>query len=274
MWFCSDLDNTLIYSARREIGPEKVCVEWYEGREASYMTAFSYRKLSSLPEIVRFVPVTTRTREQYERVRFPKEPELALVCNGGVLLERGAVDETWYRESLALTAPFREAKERLRRFLLADPNRSLEVRDIAGLFLFTKSERPEETLAGLRAVLGTPGCEEASDCGGIRKNRNGASENTGFSNWILAANGQKVYAVPKVLEKGAGVVRLQKKYGAACVIAAGDSLFDRSLLAAADVAVAPEGLMKAEERKPGGKLVRVPADEILSDWMWEWVGGV
>lgn len=249
MWFCSDLDNTLIYSARHEIGSDQVCVERYQEREASFMTAFSYQKLSSLPEIVRFVPVTTRTREQYERICFPREPEIALVCNGGVLLELGERNAEWYRESLALAAPFRGEKERLQRFLEEDSNRTMEVRDIEGLFLFTKSEHPEETLAGLRAVLGTAPSRR----------------------WILARNGKKVYALPDVLEKGAALARLQNKYGADRVVAAGDSLFDRSLLAKADVAVAPAGLMEAAVQKPGGKLVEVSPGEVLSDRIWEWV---
>ena len=35
--FYSDLDNTLIYSYRREIGGKKRCVEVYQGREISFM---------------------------------------------------------------------------------------------------------------------------------------------------------------------------------------------------------------------------------------------
>lgn len=247
MRFCSDLDNTLIYSARRAIGSEKVCVEWYQGREASFMTRFSWEKLSCLLSSVNFVPVTTRTREQYGRIHFPKEPEFALVCNGGVLLKQGAVDEDWYRESLIRVAPFSEEKERLRRFLEEDGNRMMEVRDIEGLFLFTKSECPELTAAGMRETLETP------------------------ENWILAVNGSKVYALPKVLEKGAALVRFREKYGPDRTVAAGDSSFDRSLLAEADVAIAPEGLMSSERGKIGGKLVEVSSGEILSDRIWEWV---
>ena len=34
--FLSDLDNTLIYSQRRELGGAKNNVEWYEGRQISF----------------------------------------------------------------------------------------------------------------------------------------------------------------------------------------------------------------------------------------------
>ena len=41
----ADLDNTLIFSYKREIGPDKVCVEVYEGREISFMTRHSLENL-------------------------------------------------------------------------------------------------------------------------------------------------------------------------------------------------------------------------------------
>ena len=46
--FFTDLDNTIIYSYRREIGQDKVLVEEMEGRELSYMTRTSHQKLERL----------------------------------------------------------------------------------------------------------------------------------------------------------------------------------------------------------------------------------
>ena len=43
--FASDLDNTLIYSYKHDIGADKVLAERYEGRDVSYMTAYAHRKL-------------------------------------------------------------------------------------------------------------------------------------------------------------------------------------------------------------------------------------
>ena len=45
--FMSDLDNTLIYSYKHEIGEEKTCVEIYQDREISYMTNRSCELLES-----------------------------------------------------------------------------------------------------------------------------------------------------------------------------------------------------------------------------------
>lgn len=40
--FISDLDNTLIYSYKKNIGGDTINVEVYEGREISFMTRGSY----------------------------------------------------------------------------------------------------------------------------------------------------------------------------------------------------------------------------------------
>lgn len=64
----TDLDNTLIYSYKHEIGGPKTCVEIYQGREISFMTETSHRLLGQLcskPGVL-VVPTTTRTLEQYE----------------------------------------------------------------------------------------------------------------------------------------------------------------------------------------------------------------
>lgn len=66
----TDLDNTLIYSYKHEIGGPKTCVEIYQGREISFMTETSHRLLGQLcskPGVL-VVPTTTRTLEQYQRI--------------------------------------------------------------------------------------------------------------------------------------------------------------------------------------------------------------
>ena len=88
--FHADLDNTLIFSYRHDIGQEKRCVEVYQGREISFITEKTHRLLREINEKMLVVPTTTRTREQYERITLGVgELPFALVCNGGVLLING-----------------------------------------------------------------------------------------------------------------------------------------------------------------------------------------
>ena len=151
--FHADLDNTLIYSYKHDIGSDTVGVERYQGRVISYMTGSSYEMLDQIRKRVLFVPVTTRTVEQYERIDLGSSPRFALVCNGGILLEDGQEDERWYEASLELV---RDAEDELQlgeECLHKDRNRNFEVRNVRGLFLFTKSGNPSATVEMLRQKL-------------------------------------------------------------------------------------------------------------------------
>ena len=86
-----------------------------------------------------------------------------------------------------------------------DENRCFEVRNIKGLFIFTKSEKPFTSVMRLKERLD----ESLTD---------------------IFSNGAKVYIVPKRLNKGMAVSRFQKRYPSDLVIAAGDSEFDIPML--------------------------------------------
>ena len=109
--FNSDLDNTLIYSYKKDIGKNIRCVEVYQGREISFMTETSALLLEKINPKLIFVPTTTRTLEQYNRINLGiGVPAFALVCNGGVLLESGVSSEEWYSETLNMIS---ESKDEL-----------------------------------------------------------------------------------------------------------------------------------------------------------------
>lgn len=185
--FHADLDNTLIYSYKRDIGREKVGVEIYQSRVISYMTPESHRRLKEISKNVLLIPTTTRTAEQYGRIDLGIEtPLYALVCNGGVLLKNGCEDADWYEESLRLTADCRGELIRAEKLLQQDADRSFEVRNVKELFVFTKSDRPDLTAGLLRAALD-------------------------LSLVDVFQNGVKVYVLPKSLTKGCAVRRMQKR---------------------------------------------------------------
>ncbi len=217
LFFC-DLDNTLIYSYKHEIGSNKRCVEIYQGREISFMTEQTYRLLCGIKESVSIVPTTTRTVEQYQRIDLGIGAlRYVLACNGGVLLQNGTEDGAWYRQSLALAEPARASLTLGRALMEQDKNRCFEVRSIRDLFLFTKSRDPLESMAYYKECLDM----EQVD---------------------VYANGIKLYILPKALNKGAALLRLKKQLGADAAAAAGDSVFDVSMLNQADIAAAPKEL--------------------------------
>ncbi|MCI8285661.1 MAG: HAD hydrolase family protein [Firmicutes bacterium] len=234
--FNADLDNTLIYSKKHDIGRDKRCVEIYQDEEFCFMTSKSLGLLERINNKILFVPTTTRSVEQYNRISFGNiVPKYALVCNGGVLIEDGNEDDGWYRESLKLIASCEEELEKARKIMQEDIHRSFEVRFIKKLFIFTKSDKPEIMIMKLK-------------------------ENIDSDKLDIYRHGSKVYAVPKALSKGNAVLRLKNRLGADSLICAGDSYFDESMLMAAELSFAPE-FMKIEKDNH----VSVPADRIFSD---------
>lgn len=231
--FHCDLDNTLIYSYKRDIGAHKTCVEMYQQREISYMTHQAMELLSKLREKVLLVPTTTRTAQQYHRIDLGYKPPYALVCNGGVLLHEGAVVEDWYAQSLALVAEARPAMLTGMELLQQDQNRSFELRWIEHLFVFTKSDKPEETVAYLREKL--PG--ETVE---------------------VLQNGTKIYIVPRALSKGVAVERFRRRMNPQVVFAAGDSEFDIPMLCASDYAYAPCALFDGQTGNIPAHIRRLP----------------
>lgn len=243
--FNADMDNTMIYSHKHDIGKKKRCTERYQGREQSFMTDRTAELLKELAGKVLIVPTTTRTREQYERIDLGLgQIPYALVCNGGVLLVNGEEDPSWYADSREMIRNCLGELKKGEDLLENDENRCLEVRKIRSLFLFTKSRQPSVTVQRLAKRLDTSLVD-------------------------VISNGAKVYVVPRKLTKGNAVKRFQKMVKADQVIAAGDSIFDISMLKYADIAVAPQSLEIGE--KPAGELIRIEETTLFSEGLLEYL---
>ena len=210
----TDLDGTLILSAAKKRPGDIVC-EYKDGAEISCITAI---QAELLPQLSGIVPVTTRSVEQYRRIRFPQGfcPEYALTDNGGMLLINGEPDPEWAAWSLSLTRECEQELLHCRRIMEQDEHRSFEIRMVDGLFLFTKSDRPGLSLERLKA--------EAPD------------------SLSCFSTGQKLYVLPAGLCKGRAAKRLARRLNAERIICAGDSLMDIPLLDIADTAIFPEDI--------------------------------
>lgn len=245
MVFHGDLDNTLIYSYKHNRDVPVKWVETYQGREISFMTEISWHLLQQVRKQVLFVPTTTRTVEQYQRIRLGSDtPEYALVCNGGLLLVNGGKDEDWYEESRALTAECQKELHQAERILETDEYVDFQIRNIEDLFVFTKSAQPKETVRRLRPHLDV----ERVDV------------------W---AHGAKIYIIPKTLSKGEAVKRFRHRVPGEQVVAAGDSRFDISMLEEADLALAEHGLKREKIRQD--RIIYLGTDRYFSDCVLEYV---
>ncbi len=223
--FNSDLDNTLIYSYKRDIGNNKKCVEIYENREITFMTDKSLEMLKYISKKINFVPLTTRTEEQYKRIFFEDvNIEYALVCNGGVLLKNGKRDEEWYKNSIEIIKPYKEEMEKAENLLDNDKYRNFELRNIDNLFLYTKSSEPLKTIKYIK-------------------------DNIDNQKIDVFNNGLKVYAVPKKLDKGTALERFREYINCDFIISAGDSIFDVPMVNCADIGFMPENMKEFNNYK-------------------------
>lgn len=221
IYFCSDLDNTLIYSYRHDIGNEKVLVETKEGKELSYMTKVSYELLKQVSQEKELVPLTTRSLEQYSRIDFGSQVKIryALVANGGILLENNKINEEWFKETKKIVGYADEELEKGIEILKKDENICFEIRKVDGLSVFTKSDNVEETIKRLKDVLN-------------------------LDIVYVDYNGSKVYIFPEKLDKGSSLKRFRNYMGGKdSFVAAGDSDFDIPMLLAADYGFCPESLV-------------------------------
>ena len=214
---CADMDNTIIYSYKRNIGENKLNVELYNGREISFISEKTHDLLKKVSEKMTIIPTSTRTEEQYKRIDLDIGiVPYALVCNGGVLLVNGKRDREWYLESLQMIRNSRPEMEKAQQILAGDSRRKFELRFLDELFIFTKCEKPEEVVEDLQAKLTTKLVD-------------------------VFHNGEKVYVVPVNLSKGMAVRRLRKRLQPAYIIAAGDSEFDVSMVEESDLGLVPAG---------------------------------
>lgn len=222
---CLDLDRTVIYSAAAldlrmpdHEAPRLLCVEVYRGVPLSFMTEDAVAAFGALRAVAEVVPTTTRTPEQLARVHLPgPPPRYAIAANGGHLLVDGAPDPDWaavVRERLAGCAPLAEVESHLR---AVSGTFVLNRRTASDLFCYAVVERPAVPDGWVESL--------AAWCGD--------------RGWTVSLQGRKVYAVPRALTKSAAAREVLARTGARALLAAGDSLLDADLLAAADRAVRP-----------------------------------
>jgi hydroxymethylpyrimidine pyrophosphatase-like HAD family hydrolase len=224
--FASDLDQTLIYSEASMglLKPQEqtVPIELYEERHISFMTRRAIQLLSELTSKMQFIPVTTRTVVQYERIFIFREtvkPTYAITSNGGTILVNGQADEHWKQtvthKVTQSSAPAADIKRCFDEIASAEWVLTEKYADdLFYSLVVVRDKIPQPELEDFRVRIAELG-------------------------WNLSIQGRKIYLVPAALSKGDAMLHLRERLGASYVAAAGDSLLDESLLLAADEAIAP-----------------------------------
>lgn len=227
----SDLDRTLVYSPSALLlpmpdaeAPRLVCVEVHNGRPLSFMTEPAAAGVAALNEAGALVPVTTRTPEQYHRIHLPgPTPKFAITANGGRLLRDGLEDLDYSASLTSRLESSGAAFEEIWSYLEAQASSEVgqgfieKHRNAESLFCYAVVSRTKMPASWLVALTGF--CEQRG--------------------WGVSVQGRKVYCVPDGLSKGVALREVAAILGISTTLAAGDSILDRELLDAADLAIRP-----------------------------------
>lgn len=266
MLFASDLDQTLIYSHRtfisKEIDAQIRPVEKLDDQYISFMTQNALQALKEIAQSVLFVPITTRTKLQYQRINFLNYDityQYAVTSNGGTIFSEGAEDEEWTRLVLAGKDKCLAAQDLIHKFAeISHPswvikNSGKMADDLFYYCIIEREKIPVTELAAFKLWV---------------------SEN----NWELSVQGRKLYLVPQNVNKKAAIHYLKEKENICRVIAAGDSLLDLDMLKEADLALAPahgelytlysQGISGLDKIRFTQKSGVEAAEEILESVIW------
>ena len=239
--FLSDLDNTLLYSYKHR-ATDDVCIEYDKGTEQGFMTSFIFDLFDRMIDNVCFIPVTTRSVEQYNRIQWPKglSPEYEVVANGGIMLQNGIIDQEWYNESSYEYCLYKDEIKTLQEKLLSSGN-YIRCRIVDDLYLFAY-------------------CKDNVDA------KQCAKDNSDETQLKVIASGKKLYFFPPNINKGMALTKLRKKLKPELVISAGDSIIDIPMLEKADIAIVPNNYL-AKRINGSAKIIVCPENSKFSNYI-------
>jgi hydroxymethylpyrimidine pyrophosphatase-like HAD family hydrolase len=223
--FASDLDRTLIFSHRmlEAYGSEGhvECIELLDGKPISYISAKTKAILKQINEDMFFIPVTTRTIEQYKRIQLFRDeivPEYAITSNGGAILKRGTVLKEWTLQVERLLRNSTPLEEMMKKIVVLDDTswiKNIKPGDDVFFYVIVHTECfSESRFIELRAL----------------------GDHLG---WQVSLQGRKLYFIPKVLNKWMAVDYLRNALGLNDVYTAGDSILDLELITNGTYGMAP-----------------------------------
>jgi hydroxymethylpyrimidine pyrophosphatase-like HAD family hydrolase len=217
MIFASDLDRTLIYSKRaleelgEPIGSVLQPVEKKDGNWVAYMTETAFFTLKEISEHSLFIPVTTRTTEQFKRfVIFEKDIPLtyAITANGAHILYKGVPMDEWSTHIFRRMDAESVKKDELLSILQREG------------FQFDGEMRQAEKLFFYFILNSLPTAS-------VRKT---IHELATIYGWRISLQGRKLYFIPRAISKGTALEYICKREGMEVIAGAGDSILDWDFL--------------------------------------------
>lgn len=251
--FFSDLDQTLIYSARQlkrynQTSVGNLIVEEYNEAPLSMISFEAYTHLlENTGKTFDLIPTTTRTLEQYSRISFPHVPiNNFVVLNGGKVFEQGEEVLEWTHHIRDEIAKLSVTPKALYQQILS------ETQNFEGLKVVQCADE-----AFVYFVSDVPGIKA------IDRYTDSLAKETGY---VLSRQGRKTYLVPECVSKGKAVEYLINDLKPTVTVAAGDSELDISMGDYVDLLLIPkhgEGVSEARNARYTEEVGINAAKEIL-----------
>lgn len=226
--YASDLDRTLIFSGKflkefttdAEIEPveTKVDNETKKERVISYMSTEVKKRLQEISnnKSIEFVPVTTRSLGEYNRIKLGFTPEYAITSNGGKILYKGEPLAEW-DEYIQKNINMMEAMNIIVDIEDEITSVSYNPKVIDNCYIFFKIDAGCETLYDQEALYLM----------------------ARYPGWEFTRQRNKGYAIPKAFSKQIALRWLWRKLDKPYIIASGDSELDLPMLTLANRAIIP-----------------------------------
>ena len=223
MIFFSDLDRTLIYSKNFIVDKDKLhCIEILDGKEISYISKDTIKLLKKVLQNNRFIPTTTRSIEQFTRIKFNEYGinfEYSITTNGGVILYNGNPLKEWsdiVKEKLKECNSLENTMDLFNK-KYGDLQGILKVRSVDNMFFYLVVDLEKFDLEKLDPFR---------------------NELEHF-NWNFYTSGRKIYFIPKILTKENAIEFLLHYLGEKEFCAMGDSSMDLNMLKKSNRAFVP-----------------------------------
>jgi hydroxymethylpyrimidine pyrophosphatase-like HAD family hydrolase len=218
MIVASDLDRTLVYSKRalNELGCSPqiplIPVEKKDGNWVAFMTERAFNALSDLCKYHLFIPVTTRTTEQFNRFELFNHGNFpltyAITLNGAEILYKGKTLHEWTRYMTSKIQNESITQITLLSILNKEGYQfDGKIRQVDNLFFYYILNKPPspEVKAALQNFVAEYG-------------------------WRISLQGRKLYFIPTAISKGAALEFICRREGMEAFAGAGDSLLDLDFL--------------------------------------------
>ncbi len=224
MMFVSDLDRTLIYSKRALADfnhhdySSLACVERKNNEDVAFMTKKAKELLEVITQHCLFVPVTTRTYEQFSRIFiFNNDIPLtyAVTSNGASIFYKGKRVPEWQEivqnRLKKECTPIDKMIKLVQEYKVAG---TLKVAEELFFYYILEEEISTDTINQIRFLASHHG-------------------------WRVSIQGRKLYLVPKPVCKGEAINFIREKHRIQTIFGAGDSILDFDFLKNCDFSYVP-----------------------------------